>query len=200
MKIIRIQCAIAQKYCMDSRIIILKRKRKKYWYLTDWQKTCFKKTLDYFHWKKNSFFAIHLVKFHFFSISDDFHFLTLQGWNFEKFKFKINLSKKFDNLVFFAFSETCFFAYICQIKALNNNFPKNRKSTPSRCTGCRGADRNLQELVTSTVQNLPMHKCDGKSDTVINSTIAFLPGREYACTPIHTYIHTYIIQCRKSGL
>ena len=31
--------------------------------------------------------------------------------------------------------------------------------------------------------NPPMQKCDGISDTVINSTIAFLPGREYACTP-----------------
>ena len=26
-------------------------------------------------------------------------------------------------------------------------------------------------------------KCDGKSDTVIFSTVTFSPGREYACTP-----------------
>ena len=36
--------------------------------------------------------------------------------------------------------------------------------------------------------NLPMQKCDDKSDTVINSTIAFLPGREYACTPKNIYV------------
>ena len=35
--------------------------------------------------------------------SDDFHILTLQGWDFEKSEFKIKLSKKFDNLNFVCF-------------------------------------------------------------------------------------------------
>ena len=35
--------------------------------------------------------------------SYDFHFFTLQGWNFEKSKFKIKLSKKIDNLNFICF-------------------------------------------------------------------------------------------------
>ena len=42
--------------------------------------------------------------------------------------------------------------------------------------------------------NLPMQKCDGKSDTVINSTIVFSPGREYACTPICMYVYIVCIK------
>ena len=47
--------------------------------------------------------------------SNDFNSLTLQGWVFEKSKFKIKLGKKFDNLFLF-FSKTLFFCLY---------FPKN---------------------------------------------------------------------------
>ena len=36
-------------------------------------------------------------------------------------------------------------------------------------------------------KSTPMQKRDGKRDTVINSTVAFSPGREYACKTINTY-------------
>ena len=94
-----------------------------YWFVS--KKTVLKRPLLL---KKKEFFAIHLVKFqYFFNFSSDlwsvsqcgsfelshiefwwFSFLTLQGWDFEKSKFKIKLSKKFDNF-FFAFSKTWFF-------------------------------------------------------------------------------------------
>ena len=61
--------------------------------------------------------------------SDDFHCFALQGWNFKKSKFKIKLSKKFDNLISFVFSKTrLFLAIFAKLSPTYQFSKKKRKS------------------------------------------------------------------------
>ena len=83
--------------------------------------------------KYQHFSWIHAVPLSYRTLNSDvFQFLTLQGWDFEKSKFLIKLSKKFDSTIFYFFFENMIiFVYICQIRALHINPPPPKKNRPS---------------------------------------------------------------------
>ena len=65
--------------------------------------------------------------------SDDFHFLTIQGWDFVKSKFKIKFNKKFDNFFFLFFLKHDFFLYFPNMGPLYQFSKKTENRPPLNC-------------------------------------------------------------------